>query len=58
MAKRKRLLTEFAVQVLEDGSIKWDGLDRFLWEFLHGGAVKTLAILSNEPRWRRQAKNI
>jgi hypothetical protein len=57
MPKRKRILTEFAIQVFEDGRIAYDGFDRFLWELLHGGSVKELAVRSNRRRWRGRSKN-
>ena len=52
MTKRKVLLTEFSVKVFGDGRIDYDGLDRFLWELMHGGSIRELAIRSNAPKWR------
>ena len=54
MPRRRRLLTEFSIQVFADGRIAWDGFDRLLWELAHGdGSVKQLAIRSNSRDWRQ-----
>ena len=58
MRKPKRLLTEFAIRVWQDGTISWDGFDRVMWRWLHGHLPQRIAILSNKRSWRRPVRTL
>lgn len=59
MRKRRVMLDELTIQVYDDGSIEWNGLDKFLWEHLHQPAIfLAKRCLANKMRRlaRRQRK--